>query len=318
MKRRELLKGATVAGLAGALAGPLQALSQPPVIDAHIHLFDPTRPGGVPWPEAGDVIYKPALPSRYEPLAAPFGVVGAIAIEASPLPSDNDWLLHVVERNPLMVGMIGYLVPGAADFGRELERLHRNSLFLGIRYGNLWKRNLLRDKDGPGFMDGLKMMAQAKLVLEVANPDADLIEAVHQIAGQIADLTIVIDHLPHALEPANPAEKKSYHARLAELGKRAGTFVKLSEIVTVTDGKVDRDAAAYARKLDPLWEMFGPDRVIFGSDWPNSDHVANLADTFSVVQTYVAGKGATAARKYFANNSQQAYRWEPRRANQRL
>jgi predicted TIM-barrel fold metal-dependent hydrolase len=53
-----------------------------PVIDAHIHLFDPTRPGGVPWPPKTDaVLYHPALPARYAPLAQPHGVVGAIAVE---------------------------------------------------------------------------------------------------------------------------------------------------------------------------------------------------------------------------------------------
>ena len=50
-----------------------------PILDAHIHLFDPTRAEGVPWPEKDDVIYKPTLPERYAPIAEPFGIVGAIA-----------------------------------------------------------------------------------------------------------------------------------------------------------------------------------------------------------------------------------------------
>jgi len=63
-----------------------------PVIDTHIHLFDTTRTWGVPWPAKDDlVLFKPALPPRYIELSAKHGVVGAIAIEASPLKSDNDW-----------------------------------------------------------------------------------------------------------------------------------------------------------------------------------------------------------------------------------
>ena len=318
MKRRDFLQGA--ASLGAMLAGscPLNAIARAPVIDSHIHLFDPTRAGGVPWPEPNDLIYKPTLPSRYESMAAPFGVVGAIAIEASPLSSDNDWLLNVVEQNPVMVGMIGDLVPGSAAYGRELDRLQKNPLFLGIRYGNLWKRDLLEDKKKTGFMDGLKALAQAKLVLEIANPDADLIEAARQVAAEVPELTIVIDHLPHAVEPTDSAMLKTYHANLAELGHHSSVYIKLSEIVTATDGKPDKDAVIYARRLDPLWELFGPDRVLFGSDWPNSDHVAGYADTFAVVRTYLQSKGTAASRKYFSRNSRLAYRWKPRRPNQNV
>ena len=318
MKRREFLQGAVSLGATIATGRPLAALASAGVIDSHIHLFDTARPGGVPWPEPGDLIYKPALPSRYEPIAAPFGVVGAIAIEASPLTSDNDWLLNAVERNPIMLGMIGDLVPGARGYGRDLARLQKNPLFLGIRYGNLWKRNLLEDMKQAGFLEGLKDLAQAQSVLEVANPDADLIEAVHRVASHVPDLTIVIDHLPHAVEPTDAVTLKSYHANLAELGKHARVYVKLSEIVTATNGRADKDAAAYARRLDPLWDLFGPDRVIFGSDWPNSDHVASYAETFNVARTYLDSKGAAASRKYFAGNSRRAYRWKPRRPNQDL
>lgn len=57
-----------------------------PIIDTHIHLFDTRRPAGVPWPDQADtVLYRPALPPRYNGLAMPVGVVGAIAVECSPL-----------------------------------------------------------------------------------------------------------------------------------------------------------------------------------------------------------------------------------------
>ena len=118
INRRELLKSTVY--VAGALAtGEICAESTAhiPVIDTHIHLFDPTRPGGVPWPEPSDtVLYKPALPDRYQQLAKSFGVVGAIAIEASPLPQDNGWLLATAKKNPLMVGVIGDLIPGSPEF----------------------------------------------------------------------------------------------------------------------------------------------------------------------------------------------------------
>ena len=86
------------ASVAGSLATTQLAQALPPVIpiiDTHIHMFDTRRPGGVPWPATTDTaLYKPALPERYASIAGPLGVVGAIVVEASPLVSDNDWVLN--------------------------------------------------------------------------------------------------------------------------------------------------------------------------------------------------------------------------------
>jgi L-fuconolactonase len=142
MQRRELLKlGAAVAG--GWVTSRVAEALPPaiPIIDTHIHLFDPGRPGGVPWPAKTDTaLYKPALPERYKSIAGPFGVVGAIVIEASNLVSDNDWVLNVAANYPIIVGMVGDLIPGTPTYQKDLDRLHANPLFLGIRYGNLWDR----------------------------------------------------------------------------------------------------------------------------------------------------------------------------------
>ena len=185
MLRRNVLKLAATAGAAwtaGALASALS--SSIPIIDAHVHPFDTSRSGGVPWPEKSDtVIYKPALPPRYAKIAKPLGVVGAIAIEASPLQSDNDWVLGVIENNPIMVGMVGDLIPGSPSYLREFDRLHRNPLFLGIRYGNLWNRDLGADMNKPDFMPGLKRLAELGLELDTANPNPDLIDAITKVSA---------------------------------------------------------------------------------------------------------------------------------------
>ena len=234
MHRREVLKlaalGAAAATLDKGLAALPTAASGPiPVIDAHIHLFDTLRPGGVPWPEKTDaVVYKPALPARYVTQSAAFGVVGAIAIEASPLASDNQWLLNVAASNAMIVGIIGDLVPSSPTFIEALERLHGDQLFLGIRYGNLWNRDLAADLENPGFIDGLKALAQAGLVLETANPDPRLIGAVVEVAERIPSLRIVIDHLPHAPLPTEKDALDDYWANLRLLAGSPRVFVKLS------------------------------------------------------------------------------------------
>ena len=322
MHRREVLKLAAFGAAAATLDRTLSALpaaaSGPiPVIDAHIHLFDTLRPGGVPWPEKTDaVVYKPALPARYVAQSAAFGVVGAIAIEASPLPSDNQWLLNVAASNAMIVGIIGDLVPSSPTFIEALERLHGDQLFLGIRYGNLWNRDLAADLENPGFIDGLKALAQAGLVLETANPDPRLIAAIVEVAERVPSLRIVIDHLPHAPLPTDKDALDDYWANLRLLAGSPRVFVKLSEIPVRQNNRIITDPHFYQASLDALWDNFGEDHVLFGSDWPNSDHVATYAQTFSIVREYMARKSFAAREKYFWKNSIAAYRWTRRNSNQ--
>lgn len=289
-----------------------------PVIDTHIHLFDPTRANGVPWPKPDDeVLYRPALPERYREVSTGFGVVGAIAIEASPLLEDNNWLIGVAEKDSLIVGIIGDLVPGSSGFGTALERLHRNPLYLGLRYGNLWGRNLTADIGNPGFMDGLRLLSSAGLVFESANPTPTLIQTLADLSEKIPELTIVVDHLPHGAIPVDDSARTLYLRNLARLGSSDRVFTKLSEILNEKDRRVVTDPAAYRGVLDELWQLFGEDKVMYGSDWPNSDHLAPYPVTIRLLQRYLAKKDLKAQEKFFWRNSLKAYRWKPRSPAQR-
>jgi L-fuconolactonase len=314
MDRREVLRLAMGFAVTGAMAEVSRAV---PIIDTHIHLFDPTRAGGVPWPTRDDkVIYKPALPSRYEQITRAFGVVGAIAVEASPLESDNDWVLKQAADNPMIVGVVGDLIPGSPSYGKQLDRLHANPLFVGIRYGNLWDRDLSIDLQKPGFVSDLRKLAAAGLALDSANPDQKLIKAILEVSQQVPELRIVIDHLPSAPVPIETNARKEYWANLRSLSQNTRVFIKLSEVPVREGNTVPKGVSFYEEKLDAIWDVFGEDHILFGSDWPNSDHLAIYAETLGIVRSYVSTKSATASEKYFWKNSIAAYGWHRRKADQ--
>ena len=288
-----------------------------PIIDTHIHLFDPRRPQGVPWPEkTNTVLYKPALPDRYRKIVEPLGVRGAIEVEASPWLEDNQWVLDVAAKDKIIVGMVGDLEPGKPEFRKQLERFHRNKLFLGFRYGNLWGRDLTTELSKPEFVAGLKETAQAGLELDTANQNAALIRAAVRVTDLVPDLRIVIDHLAQFNPPTEKAALAAYHADLRELGKRKQVYLKVSEVLRRVNGRVIEDVNFYKPRLDEFFEIFGPDRLVYGSDWPNSDTWAEYPAVLRVVREYFTAKGPEVAEKFFWKNSVAAYRWVKRDASQ--
>lgn len=288
-----------------------------PIIDTHIHLFDPTRPGGIPWPTKNDpLLYKPALPERYRQIAAPLGIRGAIEVECSTAIEDNQWVLDVAAKDTIMVGTVGNLPVGTPEFRGLLERFHRNPLFRGIRYGNLWGRNPAAQLANPLFISDLKALAEAGLSLDTANPTSALIETMVRLTDQVPTLCVILDHLPQLNPPDEPAARDAYRSHLRELGQRPQVYVKVSEVLRRVDGRVPEDSAFYRARLEEIWGVFGEDRVLFGSDWPNSDQWAPVPTGLKVVRDFFQTKGRAAVEKYFWKNSIAAYRWIHRDASQ--
>ena len=300
-----------IAATVAALDIDMNAQTTPiPIIDTHIHLFDPRRPQGIPWPPKDDTkLYKPALPERYLKVTEGQNVVGAIEVEASPWLEDNQWVLDIAAKAPVIVGTVGDLEPEKPDFRKQLERFHRNPLFRGIRCGNLWGRDFSQQLGNPDFVHGLKELAAAGLEMDTANPSPELIAAVVRLTDLVPSLRVVIDHLPQMQEPTDPKVKKELEAHLQELGKRPQVYVKVSEVLRRVDGRLRLDLDFYKPTLDRLWDIFGEDRLIYGSDWPNSDHIETYPQELALVREYVLGKGRSAAEKVFWKNSVAAYRW---------
>jgi predicted TIM-barrel fold metal-dependent hydrolase len=315
MQRREFLTGAAAVAVAATkVANAASPLDDVPIIDTHIHLFDGSRPQGAPYKGSKEYEGGIALPAMYRALAQPLGIVGAIELEASPWIEDNLWVLETSQNDTIMVGTVGNLQPEKPEFAEYLERYHRNPLFRGIRYGNLWTYDLVEQVNNPVFIAGLKLLAQADLVLDTANPRVNLLQAIVKVNDSVPNLRIVIDHLP-SLDPT-PEEQASYDAVLKEIHSRPNIFVKLSEIDHRVNGEVVSGLAAHRARLDLLMETFGEDRVVFGSDWPNSVGIATLAQIVELTRSYFATRSHAAAEKYFWKNSLQAYKWVKRSANQ--
>ena len=277
-------------------------------IDSHIHLFDPNRPGGVPWPPADDPIRsKPTYPDRFRSVASKHGVEGAVVVECSPLIEDNQWVLDVAENDPSVVGLVGFLDAGKPGFGEHLDRFGKCPLFRGIRYGDLWGRSLVEQLANPQFIEDMRLLAERDMSLDSANPNLDLLEAMLRLSDQVPTLRMIVDHLPKMI--VEPDQRKRYERVLREFSVRPQIYVKISAVLLNKGGSVSYSLDDYRSTIDEIRDAFGEDRVLFGSDWPNSDGLGTYDQVIGIVREYFESEDREAREKYFRHNSRAAYKW---------
>jgi L-fuconolactonase len=307
--RRTFLRSSAAAAL-GSLAGRNSAAlpKLDTIIDTHVHFYDPSRPGGVPWPSKDDAaLYRTVLPADYKRVTAAFNIRGVIEVEASPLVEDNQWVLDLARREPIILGTCGHLEIGTAGFGKSLERFHKQGRFLGIRIGSTWGRVLRTDLRNPQTISNLKLLAEAGLEADVLGGPT-ILEDVVQINDKVPDLRIVIEHMPFNA-PDTAVERSRTARALGEMRDRPQVFCKVSNVLRKLDGRLQENEAYYRPGLDELWDVFGVDRLIYGSNWPVSDNAGPYDIVFGVVRSYFATKGMDASQKFFSTNSKIAYRW---------
>jgi predicted TIM-barrel fold metal-dependent hydrolase len=309
MNRRHWLH-TTAAATAGTLIaapppGVTPARPATRVIDTHTHFYDPTRPQGVPWPGKGTKLYRKVMPSDWQAVANPLDIKETVVVEASQWVEDNQWVLDVASHEKCIIGVVGNLDPNDAQFEPNLKRFAKNPHFRGIR----WRGDLVRiEEHKDKVLAAAKLMADNSLSLDLNGP-ADMLPHAAKLAADVPALRIVINHLGASGDPQalNPAWKDN----IRQIAAQKNVFMKVSalvEQVKCDEGKAPDDVDYYRPILDHLWQCFGSERLVYGSNWPVSDRGAPYATVFKIVRDYFAAKGVDASEKYFWKNAVVAYR----------
>jgi L-fuconolactonase len=315
MNRRTFLAGAAAATALtsfGSTTAQSPSVDEIPVIDAHIHLFDGTRPLGADYmgSPAYQAISKTSLPSMYSPQARPAGIIGALVVESSSWIDENLWYLEMCRTDRIMMGVSGTLDTGLSIFGKYLEHFRKDPLFRAIRarifpfYNEDNGKVILK----PEHLSNLKLLAEADLALDTANPSIGLMRANVMLADAIPSLRIIMDHLP-SFDPT-PENQRAYEAVIKDMATRPNIFVKLTEVYhpRLSDGVVVKDYETLRIRLEYLYSAFGEDRVLFGSDYPNSYGVATIAEEVGLMKRFFSTKPRESAEKYFWKNAMRIYK----------
>ena len=309
--RRQLIAGS----LAGAAALGMRSLladeqvAELDVIDCHTHFYDPSRPEGVPWPPKGSPLHRTVLPADLRDLVQYRKVTGTVIVEASNRVEDNAWLLELAKEDPFIVGIVGNLTPGMPEFAGHVKRFAANPLFRGIRIQVQLVKELLQQNK----LDDLKSLADHDLELDV-NGGPDTPETIARLAPLLPSLRIVLNHIGNVRVTAD-APPVEWKTGIQTAAKHQNIYCKISALVegAARDGQeAPDDLAFYKPYIDVVWNAFGDDRVIYGSNWPVSDMAASYETLQRIVMEYAAEKGVDATRKFCSLNAKQAYKWVER------
>jgi L-fuconolactonase len=248
------------------------------VIDAHHHFWDPGT-ADYPWMTgAFEPLRRPYGPSDLAPLLGAVGVTATIVVQARQELEETYSLLEMAATTPWVTGVVGWVDLTSADVEQTIARIREGehgSRLVGIRH-------LAHDEPDPEWLirddvlRGLYAVAEAGLVYDLLLRTREL-PAATEVARRLPGLRLVLDHL------AKPAisirQIEPWASAIGEIARLPNVTCKVSGLVTEADWSswhTDDLTPYIARAV----EVFGPDRLMWGSDWPVCTLAASYTEVF--------------------------------------
>ena len=282
------------------------------IVDTHTHFGDPAH--------AKHDLFRTALPETYKTLAIPEGVTGTVVVESGGRLEDDQWIMDAATDDPFILGLIGHLDPFSPTFARDLNRFSASPVYNGIRL----HMNCCRDYTGSPrqsidsvsekLLESLELLKAKDLTLDF-HGGYPALGYVARLADNVPGLRIVLNHIAEG-RPINGKKPNPEWARCIEqIAAVPNIWCKVSALVQMTDVEpAPADIEYYRPTLDVLWNVFGEDRLIYGSNWPQIERVSTFAVAHRIVARFFQAKGIEATEKFFWKNAKAAYRWaEPSR-----
>ncbi len=274
-----------------------------PFIDSHIHLYDPSRPEGIPWPPKESSIYKKSFQEHFKEYAKPLTIEGVIVVEASPREIDDEWTLELAKNDPFILGVVANLQPGEEGFEQRLEAFASHPKLKGIRLRPI----IDYDLTSSDLRRRLEALVAHKLTFELGAISLKKLREYTSLASEMQETSCILDHFGHAeIDGEKPrGEWREWIERFAALPNTACKLTSLIEFAKMRPPS--RDPEFYQPILEFLFKAFGEDRVIYGSNWPPISMAGSYETNLGLYQHFL-GDNQRASEKFFHQNAKRIYR----------
>lgn len=278
-------------------------------VDAHQHFWNLDLVA-YPWLTSDLApIRRTFEPPELEPQLRAAGIDYTVLVQAANSYADTDFMLRQADRYPwigAVVGWVPLLEPAEAE--RALRRYTDHPAFRGVRH-------LIHDEPDPDWivqertLEGLQVVAAAGLSFDFVAVYPHHLKHVPTVAERVPDLKIIIDHL--AKPPLRTKNLERWAAELAAAARYPNVHAKLSGLNTAANWDT-WTAADIKPSIDLAIDLFGPDRLMFGSDWPFGTLAGDYAKVWVETNRALGGRSEQELDQLLGGTAIRAYHIKPR------
>ncbi|MDN4525078.1 amidohydrolase family protein [Fictibacillus fluitans] len=274
------------------------------MIDSHQHFWKLER-GDYGWlTEDMEVLYRNYLPEDLVPMLEQFNISGTIVVQAAPTYEETQFLLSLYERYEWIKGVVGWLDLSSPSFPEQLEKLLKNPGVVGLR-------PMLQDIEQSDWIlqekvvENVKILHQKGLLLDLLI-NKKHIPFVLELLKALPDLRAVVDHM--AKPNIAQGELSGWKEDMKSLAEYPNVWCKVSGFMT--------EAVPYEWRTEDfnpyiqhVAKVFGPSRLLFGSDWPVCLSAGSYGDTIDIINKNLPDSLTTDEReRIFTENAKKFYR----------
>jgi L-fuconolactonase len=270
-------------------------------IDSHQHFwkYHPVKDAWIT--DEMRAIQKDFLPDDLLPLLKQHGISGCVAVQADQSETETNFLLSLAEKHDFIKGVVGWIDLKAVDLEQQLEYFSQFPKLKGFRHVVQGEpKGFLSDQK---FLEGVKQLKKFDLTYDLLIYHHQLEEALY-FANKVPEVNIVVDHI--AKPSIKTGEKTHWELYMAALATFQNVYCKISGMVTEADWKKwkQEDFDPY---LDEVFEAFGPNRIMYGSDWPVCLLAAKYEDQLSIVLNYLTRLSSAEKKLVLGENAKRFY-----------
>lgn len=247
-------------------------------IDAHQHFWRIQR-GDYGWitPDLPQ-LYRDFLPDDLLPHLERHRIDQTILVQAAPTIAETEFLLKLSETTDMIGGVVGWIDVAAEDYREQYDKLKSHPKLVGLRV-------MIQDMPDerivlePHFIEAMSYFAEQDVPIDLLVLSAQLPTLI-ELLDKLPGLRGVIDHIakPRIAEGA----MEPWQSQMREIAKHPNIYCKLSGMIT----EADHDSwqpEDFTKYIQHIIEVFGTDRIMFGSDWPVCLLAGSYDDVFNVL-----------------------------------
>ena len=271
-------------------------------IDAHQHFWQYNPSEHVWMTDEMGALKRNFLPGNLKPQLDSLGFDGCIAVQARQNLEETRWLLELAGQHEFVCGVVGWVDLRSAQILAQLEQFARNKKLVGVRH-------IVQDEPDDNFMGredfrrGISELAEFDLAYDILIYPRQLPAAIG-LVRKFPQQRFVLDHI--AKPAIGEGAGEPWEAGMRELAKSPNLYCKLSGMVTETQWN-QWQREDFRPYLDVVFEAFGPDRLMIGSDWPVCTLSARYESTMGIVIDYFAPFGAVERDRILGGNCERFY-----------